>query len=183
MSPPRSEVETPYENLGINALETKAFVFRSYWYLYHEASKVHFSTDVSLNTEINIVCKNNEEIDVHIGLLQEHHTYEIQFQVPNRFPDGWKHPEVLDSEFRILSIDSIDKNRLLVTVEWRCTMEGKSKKRLTLHSRDGAKHMKICIDARVMGKTKGTPMLKNGIKCIHVPDDTVSESSDWQGFD
>ena len=98
-----------YSAFALLALSHFIVIYVLNLFLDHEASKVHFSTDVSLNTEINIVCKNNEEIDVHIGLLQEHHTYEIQFQVPNRFPDGWKHPEVLDSEFRILSIDSIGK--------------------------------------------------------------------------
>jgi len=149
----------------------------------HEASKVHFSTDVSSNTEINVVCKDNDTIDVHVGFLQEGHIYEIQFGIPNRFPDGWKHPDLLDTDLQILSVDSVGSNQLLVTLEWKCHLEGKVKKRFTLHARDGGRHVRISIDARVMGRNKGTPMLKNGIKCIHIPDDAVSESSDWQGFD
>ena len=76
-------------------------------FLAHEASKVHFSTDVSLNTEINVVCKNNNDVDVHVGFLQEGHIYEIQFAIPNQFPDGWKHPDLIDTELQILSIDSV----------------------------------------------------------------------------
>ena len=94
---------------------------------------------------------------------------------------------VLNYHFKPSELNSAssfaDLNRLLVTVEWKCHLEGKVKKRFTLHARDGSRHVKILINARVMGKNKGTPMLKNGIKCIHIPDDSVSEASDWQGFD
>lgn len=77
----------------------------------------------------------------------------------------------------------VDSNKLLIALEWKCHAEGKIKKRFTLHARDGGLHVKVCIDARIMGKNKGTPMLKEGVKCIHIPDDSVSEASDWQGFD
>lgn len=34
----------------------------------------------------------------------------------------------------------------------------------------------------LVGKHKGTPMLKNGIKCIGMDADDESEQSDWAGF-
>ena len=42
----------------------------------------------------------------------------------------------------------------------------------------------IEVVARVLGKGKGTPMLRNGIKCLEtITDlDTETEASDWQGF-
>ena len=40
------------------------------------------------------------------------------------------------------------------------------------------------VVARVLGKGKGTPMLRDGVKCVetlrHL--DTDTEASDWQGF-
>lgn len=39
----------------------------------------------------------------------------------------------------------------------------------------------ICV-ARVLGKGKGTPMLRNGIHCEGSEPDEESEASDWQGF-
>lgn len=39
----------------------------------------------------------------------------------------------------------------------------------------------ICV-ARVLGKGKGTPMLRNGIHCEGAEPDEESEASDWQGF-
>ena len=43
----------------------------------------------------------------------------------------------------------------------------------------------ILLHARVLGKGKGTPMLKNGVKCLEkFPDpDETDANTDWQGFD
>ena len=63
-----------------------------------------------------------------------------------------------------------------------CRLEGKMKKELVLETGLG-KQLKLTIYARVMGKRRGTPMLKNGIRCVHMETDAVSDASDWQGFD
>ena len=71
-----------------------------------------------------------------------------------------------------------------MTLELKCAVEGKLKKTLTIHSAAGDdKTCTLHVFARVMGKRKGTAMLKNGIKCIHIQDDAMSEGSDWQGFE
>jgi len=41
----------------------------------------------------------------------------------------------------------------------------------------------ICLKARVLGPKKGTPMLKENIKCIAVEKDEEHDDSDWQGFE
>ena len=40
------------------------------------------------------------------------------------------------------------------------------------------------VVARVLGKGKGTPMLRDGVKCVETLSnlDTDTEASDWQGF-
>lgn len=40
----------------------------------------------------------------------------------------------------------------------------------------------IQFNGRVLGKGKGTPSLKQGIKCIAVEREMDSEISDWPGF-
>ncbi len=42
----------------------------------------------------------------------------------------------------------------------------------------------LVLKARVLGKGKGTPLLRNGIKCVEIlPDPDESDvNSDWQGF-
>ena len=74
-------------------------------FLDHEASKVHFSSDVTANTEINIVNKSDGRIDVHLGFLQEGHTYEVQFPFPNHLPEGWMNPAVPDPAFQLISLE------------------------------------------------------------------------------
>ena len=43
----------------------------------------------------------------------------------------------------------------------------------------------VQVVARVLGKGKGTPMLREGLRCVAIlPDpDADTEASDWQGFD
>ena len=41
----------------------------------------------------------------------------------------------------------------------------------------------IVIHSRVMGASKGTPMLKDNIRCIGAEKDDEGEGSDWTGFD
>ena len=41
----------------------------------------------------------------------------------------------------------------------------------------------LTATANVMGKTRGTPALRTGIKVVHVHADAMSDASDWQGFE
>ena len=56
------------------------------------------------------------------------------------------------------------------------------REKITLNCEDWK--LKIEMVARVLGKGKGTPMLRDGIKCVEVLQDldTETEASDWQGF-
>ena len=56
------------------------------------------------------------------------------------------------------------------------------REKITLNCEDW--ELKIEMVARVLGKGKGTPMLRDGIKCVEVLQDldTETEASDWQGF-
>ena len=56
------------------------------------------------------------------------------------------------------------------------------REKITLNCEDS--ELKIEMVARVLGKGKGTPMLRDGIKCVEVLQDldTETEASDWQGF-
>ena len=80
------------------------------YFLDHEASRVHFSTDVHMNTEINVVNKTNDSIDVHLGFLMESHTYEINFVSPNPLHIQWQLPGLENPEIQITKIESIGKN-------------------------------------------------------------------------
>ena len=51
-------------------------------------------------------------------------------------------------------------------------------------SSDGGLSVDMELVARVLGKGKGTPMLRDGIRCIGTLAqlDSETEASDWQGF-
>lgn len=42
--------------------------------------------------------------------------------------------------------------------------------------------LKILLNARVLGKGKGTPLLRNGIRSVAIEGDDDDEISDWTGF-
>lgn len=47
---------------------------------------------------------------------------------------------------------------------------------------DKKQQLKLVISARVLGRGKGTPMLRNGIHCTGIEIDDESDASDWAGF-
>ncbi|CAD7006645.1 unnamed protein product [Ceratitis capitata] len=52
-----------------------------------------------------------------------------------------------------------------------------------VNTKDSQEVLKLMITARVLGKGKGTPMLRTGIHCVGVEnDDDESEASDFSGF-
>lgn len=59
------------------------------------------------------------------------------------------------------------------------------KEKLVMKSCDQPlKIVTLVFNARVLGKGKGTPFLRNGIQCVGVKnDEDDSELSDWQGFE
>ena len=50
--------------------------------------------------------------------------------------------------------------------------------------RAGGISLELEVVARVLGKGKGTPMLRDGVKSVETMRhlDTDTEASDWQGF-
>ena len=60
------------------------------------------------------------------------------------------------------------------------------REKFSLVAKDSDVEITIYLEviARVLGKGKGTPMLRTGIKCVQVLRDldTETEASDWQGF-
>lgn len=55
---------------------------------------------------------------------------------------------------------------------------------IVVNAKNSKEIFKLILLARVLGKGKGTPMLKNGIHCIGIDKDGESESeaSDFSGF-
>jgi hypothetical protein len=61
--------------------------------------------------------------------------------------------------------------------------EGLLQGKFTLKNEAKDEEFHIALKARVLGPKKGTPMLKENIKCIAIEKDDERDDSDWQGFD
>ncbi|KAG5680298.1 hypothetical protein PVAND_009815 [Polypedilum vanderplanki] len=134
-------------------------------------------------------------IHVHLGFLQVKHRYRVELNVP------------LD----VLSSHCHEKHKLVLKVEENAvpnihckllSFKGKTteqsqyyeaefeffahkekllKEELKLQTNE-EKAVKFLFHARVLGRGKGTPMLKEGIHLLGIEDDEESDASDWQGF-
>ncbi|XP_055640670.1 UPF0687 protein C20orf27 homolog [Toxorhynchites rutilus septentrionalis] len=153
------------------------------------------------NTIIYEVANAGSLITVQLGFLQINHKYRLELNIPayalvqSGFNVGKNTSfEVEDSqllnlnckliEFTTQPIKTVDgKDHYSATVEFFTHKEKLLKEHLTICGKeDSSIKLQIVFVARVLGKGKGTPMLRDGIHLIHVEDDDESELSDWQGF-
>lgn len=132
----------------------------------------------------------DNSIIVHLGFLQVHHRYHIDLKlpavwftssekpllVPASEEDTNVHCKLVDfhhSEEAVPSPkDSSDSNQQLrpyynIKVEYFAYEDKLLKEGLKLVNANNLEEIvKLIITARVLGKGKGTPMLRNGIHCI-----------------
>lgn len=159
---------------------------------------VHFDTTTlkdEFESENSVTYqKSGDNIVVHLGFLQINHRYLIELKLPatlfkcNAEPimlvpenDGIPNIHCKLVEF---SGKNTEKSEFFdVKVEYFAHKEKLLKEELKLvNSKNSEELLKLIITARVLGKGKGTPMLRNGIHCIGVQEDEESEASDFQGF-
>ena len=69
-----------------------------------------------------------------------------------------------------------------ITLELDGHKEGLLRDKFVLKNEAGEEFV-IVLHARCIGLRKGTPMLKDNIRCIQHPEKEDEEYSDWQGFD
>ncbi|XP_050081728.1 UPF0687 protein C20orf27 homolog [Anopheles aquasalis] len=138
---------------------------------------------------------------VHLGFLQIKRRYRIELNVPVQllknagFQFGANTGFVVQDnpvpnlnctlvEFSNQTVQIKGEEHLAAVVEFFAYKEKLVKEHLHLCGKEDASHMlELVLVARVLGKGKGTPMLRNGIHCIGVdPEEQESELSDWQGF-
>lgn len=137
-----------------------------------------------------------DTIIVSLGFLQVNHRYLIDLKLPSNLfgnlgsslsqfnPDVSTVPNL---HCRITEFSGCKHNEHDV-YEMKIEFFAYKEKLLreTLHivnSKNDKEVLKLVIAARVLGKGKGTPMLRSGIHCMGVEkDDDESEASDFAGF-
>lgn len=133
-------------------------------------------------------------VDVHLGFLQHEHRYLIELHVPaslfkcqpnaavnlvadsnflanqhcrlaDRISEIEKRPEQHDSNAS--NSTTTDEKYFVMKVEYFAHREHQLREELKLtNANNSIELLKLVVTARVLGKGKGTPMLRNGIHCI-----------------
>ncbi|XP_030385379.1 UPF0687 protein C20orf27 homolog [Scaptodrosophila lebanonensis] len=162
---------------------------------------VHFDTTTLKDDFESDNCvtyqRSGDTIIVSLGFLQINHRYLIDLKLPaslfgdvgtssNKFlphVDATPNLHCRITEFSGSKHDEHDFYEM--NIEFFAYKE--KLLRETLHivnSKNSKEVFQLIIAARVLGRGKGTPMLRTGIHCIGVEkDDDESEASDFAGFD
>ena len=151
---------------------------------------VHFqeASDGLKNNDIVVKPKGDRKLEIQLGFLQVHHVYEISIRIPKAgftedLSDDYKQVDdpVPNINCRIAEIE-VAEDTVDMLIKFKAVKEKLVREKIKLKS--GHNELSFEFIARVLGKGKGTPMLRSGIKCVHVqPDPEETEASDWQGFD
>jgi hypothetical protein len=157
------------------------------------------------------------KINIHLGFLQVKHRYRIELNIPAEFLADYiqkSHKLVLKVDeadvpnihCKLLSFkgDQTEQSQFYeAEIEFFAHKEKLLKEELKLLTSD-EKPVRFVFSARVLGRGKGTPMLKNGVHLLGIEDDEESgklynflqvrhsilfdfiilstDASDWQGF-
>ncbi|CAH0383778.1 unnamed protein product [Bemisia tabaci] len=158
-----------------------------------EHHHVHFNEgNDTFGRDNEIIIKPGAEpniFQIHLGFLQINHRYAISFSSSKtmmRVKDGAKlvpvSPTVPNFNCTFSKIE-VDANQVNFFVELFAHKEKLLKEELAFQMNNEGDKTILQLTARVLGKGKGTPLLKDNIHCIGVEqDEDESEASDWQGF-
>ena len=154
-----------------------------------EAHHVHFqeATDGMKNNDIVIKHKGEKKIEIQLGFLQIHHVYEVSLvMAKSGFVEnvaGYEQNDdpVPNINCRMVRM-KVSEDTIEMVIKFKTVKEKLVREKIVLKSDEDKVSLEFV--ARVLGKGKGTPMLRSGIKCVEVlPDPDETEASDWQGFD
>lgn len=135
-------------------------------------------------------------VDVHLGFLQHNHRYLIELHLPadlfkcqpnvpiNLVADNNIAPNVhckLADRITELVNETAEKSNekfFVIKVEYFAHKEKLLREELKLVNTNNLEELiKLIVTARVLGKGKGTPMLRNGIHCLGYESDGESSKS------
>ncbi|CAG0889199.1 unnamed protein product [Darwinula stevensoni] len=149
-----------------------------------EEHHVQFNDDAFHTDDLKIIKSTASKFVLHIGFLKLQHRYEMKFEFPDL--ELSEQLEQDPSQYaRLLSVQKKPDNSAEMIFEYFAHKEGLNRDAICLrdpsHPDIGAIHIEF--HSRVLSHKKGTPMLKNGIRCIANEREEESEASDWPGFE
>ncbi|CAH2299275.1 Hypothetical predicted protein [Pelobates cultripes] len=151
-----------------------------------EGAHNHVHFDEKLHDSVVMVSQEEDgNVLVKVGFLKILHKYEIVFTLPaiHRLGRNIFVVPVPNLNLKVTSITPLADGHS-IKCEYTAHKEGVVKEEMVLASETNDKmSVKVVIQARVLDRHHGTPMLLDGVKCIGAELEYDSEQSDWHGFD
>lgn len=156
-----------------------------------EDHHVHFDTikdDFESDHSNPVIQKGQQgKINVHLGFLQVKHRYRVELNIPVEILQEFKEADhklalqvdeadVPNINCKLLSFkgDVTEQSQFYeAEIEFFAHKEKLLKEELKLVTSEG-KSVKFVFTARVLGRGKGTPMLKSGVHLLGIEDDEES---------
>uniref|UniRef100_A0A8D0FZK9 Adipose-secreted signaling protein n=1 Tax=Strix occidentalis caurina TaxID=311401 RepID=A0A8D0FZK9_STROC len=150
-----------------------------------EGAHGHVRFDEKLHDSAVMVTQEKDgSFLVKVGFLKILHKYEITFLLPpvQRLGKDVCAVPLPSLNLRVIGITPLPEGN--VKCEYTAHREGVLKEEMVLASElsQGA-GVKVVVQARVMDRHHGTPMLLDGVRCVGAELEYDSEQSDWHGFD
>uniref|UniRef100_A0A4W2FXD0 Adipose-secreted signaling protein n=1 Tax=Bos indicus x Bos taurus TaxID=30522 RepID=A0A4W2FXD0_BOBOX len=151
-----------------------------------ESSQSHVHFDEKLHDSVVMVTQESDSsFLVKVGFLKILHRYEITFTLPpvHRLSKDVRETPVPSLHLKLLSVMPIPEG-YSVKCEYSAHKEGVLKEEMLLACEGGSDTcVRVIVQARVMDRHHGTPMLLDGVRCVGAELEYDSEHSDWRGFD
>uniref|UniRef100_A0A6B2E929 Adipose-secreted signaling protein n=1 Tax=Phlebotomus kandelakii TaxID=1109342 RepID=A0A6B2E929_9DIPT len=163
----------------------------------HPHHHVHFDQSIKENLEadnsIGYQKSGDNAVTIHLGFLQINHRYLLELQLPTNVLPAFLTAERIavardertmpNVNCKFIEFSGKLGGHFDLKVEFMAHKEKLLREELHLvNVKNADEKLKLVLSARVLGRGKGTPMLRNGIHCVGVEADEESEASDWQGF-
>ncbi|XP_011312336.1 uncharacterized protein [Fopius arisanus] len=146
---------------------------------------VHFSGGSGLTfNNIMIQPQRHGFLDAHLGFLQLHHRYHMEFSIPwntcihneNKTKPAAVIEDTGNPNCKIIDF-TVEKDDLKLKVELLAYQEF-LKEAVRVKCCESGAPLTVTLKARVLGKDKGTPVLKNGVRSIAIEADDDDDLSD-----
>lgn len=162
---------------------------------------VHFdenlkSDDFIDDNSIQMHAMGSKGLTVHLGFLQMNHRYLVELIIPQQYLQDSKidftnsdlvlaqaEEAVPTLNCRLTEFVGFTNGQLELKLTYLAHKEKLLKETLVLvNQKNKDQVLKLIVSARVLGRGKGTPMLRNGIHLVEIVADEESDASDWIGF-
>ncbi|KAM4708253.1 adipose-secreted signaling protein isoform 1-T2 [Discoglossus pictus] len=122
---------------------------------------------------------------VKVGFLKILHKYEISFSLPSiqRLGKSVCVIPLPTLNLKVINITPLSDG-YSIKCEYTAHKEGVLKEEMLLaNETNDQAFIRVIVQARVLDRHHGTPMLLDGVKCVGAELEYDSEQSDWHGFD